>query len=191
MAIGYGARANETGEITLGSSNYTKLNLWATGTLGRIEAGGYGTGAKEAVDLSKTQSNYVAGFATDGTVLDLEQKRDTAIYVTDADYNFAAAITSAQISRRYNRIIIYSKLSASATSDNQIILHAASSDFLQCEIIIYSNDASADADATSIDFTTNGAVDGAGGTVSSYGMSAGQRVNIRAVDDGGYKWFFN
>jgi len=151
----------------------------------------YGTGAKEAADISKTQSNYIAGFATDGTVLDLERKRDTTIYVTDADYNFASAVTSANILKRYNRIIIYSKLSSGATSDNQIFLHSASVDFLQCEIIIYSNDASADSDATSIDFTTNGAVDGAGGTVSSYSMSAGQRVNIRAVDDGGYKWFFN
>lgn len=31
----------------------------------------YGTGTKEASDLSKTQSNYIAGFATDGTLLDL------------------------------------------------------------------------------------------------------------------------
>lgn len=30
----------------------------------------YGTGTKEAADLSKTQSNYIASFATDGTVLD-------------------------------------------------------------------------------------------------------------------------
>jgi len=30
----------------------------------------YGTGTKEAADLSKTQSNYIAGFATDGTLLD-------------------------------------------------------------------------------------------------------------------------
>jgi len=118
-------------------------------------------------------------------------KKDTTIYVTDADYNFSAAITSANILLKFNRIIIYSKLTSGASSDNQIFLHSASSDFLQCEIIIYSNDASADSDATSIDFTTNGAVDGTGGTVSSYGMSAGQRVNIRAVDDGGYKWIYN
>jgi hypothetical protein len=160
-------------------------------TTGTIRAYNYGTGTKEAADLSKTQSNFVAGFATDGAILDLEQKRDTTIYVTDADYNFAAAITSANILKRYNRILIYSKLTSGASSDNQIILHSASSDFLQCEIIIYSNDASADADETSIDFTTNGAVDGAGGTVSTYGMSAGQRVNIRAVNDGGYKWIYN
>jgi len=31
----------------------------------------YGTGTKEAADLSKTQSNYVAGFATDGTVMEV------------------------------------------------------------------------------------------------------------------------
>jgi hypothetical protein len=38
---------------------------------GNVKFGSYGTGAKEAADLSKTQSNYVAGFATDGTVLDI------------------------------------------------------------------------------------------------------------------------
>ena len=166
-------------------------NLFVVRKNGTTSLNTYGTGTKEAADLGKTQSNYITSFATDGTVLDLERKRDTTIYVTDADYNFSAAITSTNILKRYNRILIYSKLTSGATSDNQIFLHSASSDFLQCEIIIYSNDASADSDATSIDFTTNGAVDGAGGTVSSYGMSAGQRVNIRAVDDGGYKWFFN
>ncbi len=38
---------------------------------GAIDAHQYGVGALEASDLSKTQSNYIAGFATDGTVLDL------------------------------------------------------------------------------------------------------------------------
>lgn len=149
--------------------------------------------------LTRDASGWV-GLATIGTGLSYsggtiglanEIKRDTTIYVTDADYNFAAALTSAQILARYNNIIIYSKLTASATSDNQIILHSASSDFLQCTISIYSNDASADADATSIDFTTNGAVDGAGGTVSTYGMVGGEKITIRAVNDSGYKWIFN
>jgi len=35
-----------------------------------IQFSDYGTSAKEAADLSKTQSNYIAGFATDGTLLD-------------------------------------------------------------------------------------------------------------------------
>jgi len=166
-------------------SNILEVNQNGTTTINS-----YGTNTKTAAALSKTFST-LSGFATDGTVLNVEQKRDTTIYVTDADYNFSAAITSANILLKFNRIIIYSKLSASSTSDNQIFLHTPSSDFLQCEIIIYSNDASADSDATSIDFTTNGAVDGAGGTLSSYAMAPGQRVEIRVADDGGYKWFFN
>jgi len=36
-----------------------------------LQLSDYGTGTKEASDLSKTQSNYITGFATDGTVLDL------------------------------------------------------------------------------------------------------------------------
>jgi len=35
-----------------------------------IQTHGYGAGIKEAADLSKTQSAYIAGFATDGTLLD-------------------------------------------------------------------------------------------------------------------------
>jgi len=37
---------------------------------GSLRASAYGSGAMEAADLSKIQSNYIAGFATDGTVLD-------------------------------------------------------------------------------------------------------------------------
>ena len=184
----YGNGANGAQLLGVRIGNDTMMSIKQSGSL---ELDLYGTGNKEAADLSKTQSSYIAGFATDGTVLDLERKRDTTIYVTDADYNFSAAITSANILKRYNRIIIYSKLTSGSTSDNQIFLHTPSSDFLQCTIIIYSNDASADSDATSIDFTTNGAVDGSGGTLSSYAMTAGQRVEIRVADDGGYKWFFN
>lgn len=181
-------------DMDLSSMVYNTDNIneiFKADSSGVIRFSQYGTGIKEAADLSKTQSNYIASFATDGTVLDLERKRDTTIYVTDADYNFASAITSTQVLARYNRIIIYSKLTASATSDNQIILPSASSDFLQCTISVYSNDASGDADATSIDFTTNGAVDGVGGTVSTYSMSGGQKVEIRPVNDSGFKWIFN
>lgn len=39
---------------------------------GMVRWSRYGGGSMEAADLSKTQSNYIAGFATDGTVLDLE-----------------------------------------------------------------------------------------------------------------------
>lgn len=171
-------RGIKVGGITSFTKDITQDTLYNYGAI-QLDALGAGTAV---TFLGKTSTNEI---------VPVEIKRDTTIYVTDADYNFASAVTSANILKRYNRIIIYSKLSSGATSDNQIILHSASSDFLQCEIIIYSNDASADADATSIDFTTNGAVDGAGGTVSSYPMSPGQRVNIRVVDDGGYKWFFN
>jgi len=38
-----------------------------------------GQGTKEAADLTKTQSNYIAGFATDGTVLDLKLGTGLAI----------------------------------------------------------------------------------------------------------------
>jgi hypothetical protein len=39
--------------------------------LNYVRMHGYGLGFREAADLSKTQSTYIAGFATDGTVLDV------------------------------------------------------------------------------------------------------------------------
>lgn len=68
-----------------GNSAYTEapLKIINLGTVGSpsssnstifnsiIRSQRHGTGASEAADLSKTQSNYIAGFATDGTVLDL------------------------------------------------------------------------------------------------------------------------
>jgi hypothetical protein len=48
--------------------NGDQLNIYKNRT---IQFNAYGTGIMEASDLSKTQSNYIAGFATDGTVLDI------------------------------------------------------------------------------------------------------------------------
>lgn len=71
LAIGRNALANEIGEISLGSNNYTKLNLWAGGTNGVVNVVNYGLGNREATDLSKTQSNYLAAYATDNTLVEL------------------------------------------------------------------------------------------------------------------------
>jgi len=49
-------------------------------TLGTMRVQKYGAGTKEAADLSKTQSNYIAGFATDGTVLDYNLDSIPSIY---------------------------------------------------------------------------------------------------------------
>lgn len=70
-SFGRNALADEIGEMSLGSDIYTKVNIWAGGTNGSINAVNYGTGTKEAADLSKTQSNYLTSFATDGTILEL------------------------------------------------------------------------------------------------------------------------
>jgi hypothetical protein len=70
LAIGRDAVSDEAGEISIGSSNYTKLNLNAGGTSGQIVATNYGAGNKEATDLSKTVSAYASVYATDGTLLE-------------------------------------------------------------------------------------------------------------------------
>lgn len=139
----------------------------------------YGTGTKEATDLSKTQSNYIAGFATDGTVLDLERKRDTTIYIDDADYDFSAAITTAQISRRYSRVIFWMTTTAGAGSDSEITLHTPDVNLMQVEYLIHSVD-EAGGFANVIRFGSNNAVDSTNGLVSSYFPAAGDGIHIRA-----------
>lgn len=119
-----------------------------------------------------------------------DAKRDTTIYFEDVDYNFAAAVTSANILSRYNRIFIYGRTTSSASSDSQLLLHNASANFLQTQIFYYSIDENGTYDNT-VDFNSNLAIDGAGGTVGSYPLVAGQQVTIQTVDRGGYKWAFN
>jgi len=156
-----------------------------------IQAHGYGTGTKEAADLSKTQSNYIAGFATDGTALDLEQKRDTTIYIEDADYDFSAALTTTQISRRYNRIIFWMTTTAAAGSDSEITLHTPDANLMQVEYLIHSVDEAGGFDNRII-FGTNNAVDSTNGLVTNYYPSAGQGVHIRAgLRSGVYKYRYN
>jgi hypothetical protein len=150
----------------------------------------YGTGTKEAADLSKTQSNYIAGFATDGTILDLETKRDTTIYVVDADYDFSAALTTSQVSRRYNRIIFLMTTTAGAGSDSELTLHTPDANLMQVEYLIRSTD-EAGGFTNVIRFGTNNAVDSTNGLVSSYFPAAGQGVGIRAgLRSGSYKYWY-
>lgn len=82
-AIGNYAAIGQNQSITIGAINGVNSATYdakiGIGTvtpdqkftlIGNARFGSYGTGTREAADLSKTQSNYIAGFATDGTVLD-------------------------------------------------------------------------------------------------------------------------
>lgn len=150
-----------------------------------------GQGNKEAADLSKTQSNYIAGFATDGTVLDLERKRDTTIFVTaDTDYDFSAAVTTAQISRRYNRIIIHMTLTSGVGADKTTTLHAPDANLMQCEILIRGTDNTGTYD-NEINFGTNNAISSDGTNVSGYTLAQGQGLHVRVVYNGSaYKYIY-
>jgi hypothetical protein len=148
----------------------------------------YGAGNKEASDLSKTQSKYIAGFATDGTVLDLEIKRDTTIYIDDADYDFSAAITTAQIASRFNRVIFWMTTTAAAGTDSELTLHTPDVNLMQVEYLIHSVDEAGGFD-NRILFGTNNAVSSTNTLASSYYPAAGQGVGIRTgLRSGVYKY---
>ena len=149
-----------------------------------------GLGNKEAADLSKTQSNYNATFATDGTLLEIERKRDTTVYIDDADYDWSAAITTAQIASRFNRVIFWMTTTAGG-SDSELTLHTPDANLMQVEYLIHSVDEPAGFD-NKIVFGTNNAVDSTNGLVTNYYPAAGDGIHIRAgLRSGVYKYRYS
>ena len=67
IVIGSQATGNGSNTATLGNNSITATYLKGTTNLR-----GYGLGNKEATDLTKTRSGYIAAFATDGTLLELD-----------------------------------------------------------------------------------------------------------------------
>jgi hypothetical protein len=67
LVFGYNAVGNGSNTATFGNNSITATYLKGTTNLR-----GYGAGNKEAADLTKTRSAYIAAFATDGTLLELD-----------------------------------------------------------------------------------------------------------------------
>lgn len=159
-------------------------------TFGVVQIGKYGAGVVTPTYAGVNRSNYIAGFATNGTLLDLEQKRDTTIYVVDTDYDFSAALTTSQVSRRYNRIIFLMTTTAGAGSDSELTLHTPDSNLMQVEYLIRSTDETGGF-TNVIKFGTNNAVASDNALASTYTPSPGQGVGIRAgLRSGVYKYFY-
>ena len=157
---------------------------------GTVVFNAYGTPATTAAALSKTESNYNAGFATDGTIVGREQKRDTTVYITDTDLDWSAAITTAQISRRYNRVIFLMTTTGAAGSNSDLTLHTPDINLMQVEYLIRSTDETGGFTNT-IQFGSNNAVASDNALASSYTPSAGQGVGIRAgLRSGTYKYWY-
>jgi len=114
-----------------------------------------------------------------GTPSFKEIKRDTTIYIDDSDYDFSAAITTAQIASRFNRVIFWMTTTGAAASDSEITLHTPDANLMQVEYVIHSVD-EAGGFANKIVFGTNNAVDSTNGLVTNYFPAAGQGVHIRA-----------
>jgi hypothetical protein len=155
-----------------------------------IQMHGYGTPASTATALSKTLTNYGVGFATDGTVTSREVKRDTTVYVTDTDLDWSAAITTAQIASRYNRVIFLMTTTAAAGSNSDLTLHTPDINLMQVEYLIRSTD-EAGGFTNTIQFGSNNAVASDNALASSYTPSPGQGVGIRAgLRSGTYKYWY-
>lgn len=81
----------------------------------------YGVGNKEASDLSKTKSNYIAGFATDGTVIDVPINIETysTITSTSSPQTLSSTIADNLINQGSTQAMFTFKLPASPI-DGQI-----------------------------------------------------------------------
>ena len=158
---------------------------------GSIQFNTYGTPATTAAALSKTLTNYGVGFATDGTVTSREIKRDTTIFLTaDTDYDFSAAVTTAQIASRYNRIIIHMTLTSGVGADKTSTLHTPDANLMQCEILIRGTDNTGTYD-NEIAFGTNNAISSDGTNTSGYTLAQGQGLHVRVVYNGSaYKYIY-
>jgi Head domain of trimeric autotransporter adhesin len=133
MAIGRNAVADENREISIGSSNYTKINLNASGTGGQIVATNYGAENKEATDLSKTQSKYIAGWATDGTITDYRITRDTS--TSDADFTVTSTLLST-----CQELFISAEVTSGATDTVNVILPLPSSTYANKKVYVFGDD---------------------------------------------------
>lgn len=126
-----------------------------------------------------------------GTPSFVEVKRDTTIYIDDADYDFSAAITTAQIASRFNRVIFWMTTTGAAGSDSELTLHTPDVNLMQVEYLIHSVD-EAGGFENKIVFGTNNAVDSTNGLVTNYYPAAGDGVHIRAaLRSGVYKYRYS
>lgn len=204
-----GGSSQPLGDVTL---NYTGDGttvraelLGRTSTAAATSTAGWKLDDQSRFWLGSGASSYYFPLATPGTGDNYmvwknnvpqftELKRDTLIYLNNADYNLGTALTSPQVAARHGKIVINSYLSAAASSDNQLTMPVPGANYENCEIQYYAYDESGDTDDATITFGTNLGVLGNGSYTSSYDLVAGQMVTIRcmkdAKDNNNYKWFF-
>ena len=189
-------RSGGLNDFALGSrgidySSSLFANIFSVDSSGTTILLGYGGGtAKTLGALGKTLRSAI-GVATDGTMVNIETKRDTTIYIDDSDYDFSAAITTAQIASRFNRVIFWMTTTAAAGTDSELTLHTPDVNLMQVEYLIHSVDEAGGFDNRII-FGTNNAVDSTNGLVTNYYPSAGSGVHIRSgLRSGVYKYRYS
>jgi len=118
-------------------------------------------------------------------------KKDTTIYIDDADYDWSAAISTATIALKFNRVIFWMTTTGAAGSDSDLTLHTPDANLMQVEYLIHSVDEPAGFD-NKIVFGSNNAVDSTNGLVTSYYPAAGDGIHIRAgLRSGVYKYRYS
>lgn len=127
---------------------------------------------------------------TAGTPAFTYVKKDTTIYIIDADYDFSAAITTAQIAARYNRVIIFMTCSSSASDHNTLTMHTPDANLAQCEIVVYSIDDNLTY-RNDITFGASNLLSPTGSLNTTYNLSGGQWLHVRVADVSGYKYFIS
>lgn len=152
-----------------------------------IIATAYGTGTKEAADLLVTESDYVAVFATNGTVAEKSISSlltSNTISQNNVDYTVLSAFKS-------NTVITMS-VDGSGTSDSQVLLPTPGATQLGKVLFVVSFDSSGSYN-NALSGGTN-EIYATGSYSNAYSLSAGQTVRIVCVqrpDTGAYVWSVN
>jgi len=188
-------RSGVLNDLALGSrgldySNSLFANIFGIDSSGTAIFAGYGGGTAKTLDALGKTFRSALGVATDGTMVNIETKRDTTIYVVDTDYDFSAALTTTQVSARYNRIVFLMTTTAAAGSDSELTLHTPDVNLMQCEYLVRSTDEAGGFD-NKIIFGTNNAVSSTNTLATNYFPAAGQGVGVRiGLRSGVYKYYY-
>ena len=144
------------------------------------------------ITISGTKSSIVWTGTGSGATPAFERiRKDTTIYIDNADLNLTSGITTEMIGRLYHTVIFWMTTTAAAGSNSDLTLPVPDANLMQTRFEVHSVDEAGGFDNV-IQFGSNNAVDSTNGLVGSYNPAAGQLVVIRSgLRSGVYKYRYS
>lgn len=118
-------------------------------------------------------------------------RKDTTVYIDNADLDWTSGITTEKIGRLYHTVIFWMTTTAAAGSNSDLTLPVPDVNLMQTRFEVHSVDEAGGFNNV-IKFGSNNAVDSTNGLVSTYNPAAGQLVVIRSgLRSGVYKYRYS